>query len=518
MFSIFCFRRKMDYLMTWVFDADHEALEELLINDPVPQSTLCSCLERGLRIVERMERNLSYVAPALTILLQFGAKWNGNTLLNEQKTPYHIICQSEGDHHELLDLMMKSSQGVLIDAHDIYKHTALMHAVRNTNINCIKKLIENGARLDLINGVYYRYMWTEIINMGNVELLKCMFNHGFDKDTTDQYGYSVLWYVVYNGNAEAVRYLLELGVAIPTLKLDVEKRQCKMCKEKTLILDDDEYQTQEKVDPCLRAICHNKLEIVKLFDEHGIQSYRSFNALRCAVKHGKVNVVSYLLNKYTYPLNIECTRYSGPNQVDEERYTILTDPYLAILDSWLPVFHITKLLLDHGADPAKQMCGARSANALMTAIEWKNVKVIAQYIRSGVDINFRSYNRKHGKVLPFEASVMRGYHNVSKMFLIAGCSCGQFSLNNNREDNVDLNPELKKMMKEWKVQENNVTPLKLRCRNVILNYLSPQADMKIEKLPLPGLLIKFLSISELDAVLDLKSTGISKSFKAMQAS
>ena len=516
----------MDYLVTWVFDADHEALEELLINDPVPQSTLFRSLKCGLRIVERRERKLSHVAPALTILLQFGANWNGNTLLNEQKTPYHIICQSEGDHHELLDLMMKSSQGVVIDAQDISKHTALMYAVRNTNINCIKKLIENGARLDvidggycpymwteiarlnIIDGVYHRNMWTEIINMGNVELLKYMINHGIDKDTTDQYGYSVLWYVVNSGNAGAVRYLLDVGVAIPTLKLDVEKRQCQWCVEKTLILDDYEYQAQEKVDPCLRAICHNKLEIVKLFEEYGIQSYRSFNALRCAVRHGKAGVVSYLLNKYTYPLNIECTKYSHPSEVDEERYTILTDPYLAMLSSWLPVFHITNLLLDHGADPDKQMCGPRSINALMTAIEWRNVKVTAQYIRSGVDINFRSYDCRYGKVLPFEAAVMRGYHNVAKLFLIAGCSCGQFSLNKNREDNVDLKPELMKLMKKWKVQENKVTPLQQRCRSVILNYLSPRADMKIERLPLPRLLIKFLSISEFNAVLDLKSAGI----------
>ena len=499
----------MDHFETRVFDANHETLAELLINNPVHQITRDRWLECGLRIVQRMERNLSHVAPALTILLQAGAKWNRNTLLDEQKTPYHIICESEGDHHELLDLMMKSTQRVSIDAQDIYKHTALMHAVRNTNINCIKKLIENGARLDII-GFHHRYIWTEITSMGNIELLKYIFNHGIDKDTTDQYGLSVLWYVVNSGNAEAVRYLLDLGVVIPTCILDVQKRQCKRCEEKTLIIDDDNWEKYEIVDPCMEAVRRNKLKIVKLFEEHGIQSYRFFNALRCAVRHGNLNVVSYLLNKYTYPLNIEYTRYSHPSEVDEERYTLLTDPFLAILRSWLPVSHITKLLLDHGADPTKQMCGARSVNALMTAIEWRNVKVFAQYIRSGVDINFRSYDRTHGKVLPFEASVMRDYHDVAKMLLISGCSCGQFSLNNNREDKVDLKPELKKLMKEWNVQENNVTPLKLRCRSVILNHLSPRADMKIEKLPLPGLLIKFLSVPELDVMLDLKSTGIAQ--------
>ena len=275
----------MDFFEKCFLDADHEALEKLLINNPMHQSDRDRWLDCGLKIVQRNERKLLHVAPALTILLQAGAKWNGNTLLVEQKTPYHIICQSEGDHHELLDLMIKSTQGVAIDAQDSYKHTALMHAVRNTNINCIKKLFENGARLDII-GFHHRYIWTEITSMGNIELLKYMFSHGIDKDTTDQYGLSVLWYVVNSGNAEAVRYLLDLGVAIPTNKLDVEKGQCKMCKEKTLIIDDDNWEQDEVFDPCLGAIYSGNLEIVKLLDEHGSQSYRSFNALRCAVRHG----------------------------------------------------------------------------------------------------------------------------------------------------------------------------------------------------------------------------------------
>ena len=64
----------------------------------------------------------------------------------------------------------------------------------------------------------------------------------------------------------------------------------------------------------------------------------------------------------------------------------------------------------------------------------------------------------------------------------------------------NLDPEVVKLVKEWKVQENNVTPLKQRCRSVILNHLYPRADMKIEKFPLPTLVIKFLYISEIDDI------------------
>ena len=496
----------MDLVQPWVLDMYDRELEGLLIKNLVHPSDLDSYLEFGLRIVQRRERKLSQVSRILTMLLQSGAKWNNYALLDQQKTPYHIICDSEGDHHELLDLMIKSLHGVRIDTQDSYKHTALMNAVRSKNVNCVKILIEKGAPLD-ITGSYQHSLWPDIARLGNIELLKCMINHGIDKNRTDINGLSVLWWVVRSGNVEAVQYLLEQGVSIPNYAPDVKETQCDRCKEKMLIVDRIKWRYQKMVDPCMRSIRCNNLEIIKLLDEYGSPSYKSFEALRHAVIYGQVDVASFLLSRYPHPLNIEYIVEQLGQTRFSQRCTLLTDHYFTTLpDSNL--LHITKLLLDHGADPAKQMCAARSVNALMTAIECRNLKVIAQYIRSGVDINFRSYDRTHGKVLPFEASVMRGYHNVAKMLLISGCSCGQFSLNNNREDKVNLKPELKKLMKEWKVQENNVTPLQQRCRSVILNHLSPRADMKIEKLPLPGLLIKLLTITELDVMLDYKQKSI----------
>ena len=62
------------FLETCVLDADYKALEEHLMNNPVHRSDLDKCLLLGLRMVQRKERELSHVAPALTILLQSGAK------------------------------------------------------------------------------------------------------------------------------------------------------------------------------------------------------------------------------------------------------------------------------------------------------------------------------------------------------------------------------------------------------------------------------------------------------------
>ena len=559
------------FLETCVFDANYKALEEHLVSNPVQQNDLDICLLRGLQVVQRKERDLSHMALVLILLVQSGAKWNSDALLDDQKTPLHIICDSHGDNHELLDLMIKSSQPTIINTRDTDSHTALMYAVKYANINCLKCLITNDADVTIgqedntklisvmyqpltpitaaiwmltnnseysydimsdifdllldtavkknndffrscpdylisalntrnftclmklitmgapLDAIAYRdrYVWELAASKGNVEMLKCMLNHGVDKNTTNHNGGSLLWFVVLSGKIEAVHYLLDLGVDTPTFTHTVQEIHCEQCKEIRLNIECD--STREYQDPCLTALRDNRFEIVKLLDDYGSKSYQSFCTLRYAIQYCGVDMISYLLNKYTYSINME---YSL-NNCDKDIFTLLTDP-----SSELTV-QITKLLLDHGADPAKSMCSATSANALMAAMFHNaHLNVIVQYIRSGVDLNFRSWAYQYGNVSPFELSVLLKRHYVSVLLLISGCSRGVFSTHK-----LKAEPELEKLMKEWNVYDDNVTPLKQRCRSVILNHLFPRADNKIGKLPLPTCLIKFLSVPELDDML-----------------
>ena len=569
------------FLETCVLDADQKALEGHLMNNQVQQSDLDSCLLRGLRMVQQNEKELSHVAKALTMLLQSDAKWNSDVLLDDQKTPLHIVCESHGDHHELLELIINSFQQTLINAQDINRCTALLYAVENANINCIRCLLANGADatgeadkwqlfvpgdktilnpiikaiwmsgcvskyssvimsdifdvlLDaavqrnqdhLRNCTAYilcalytyndyctnkliktgapldqpihldRYAWAYIVRRGNAELLKSMFNRGLDKESVDLQSESVLGHAICGGKIEGIRCLLDLGVTIPSCIPEVRTTKCEQCKENRLIIE--VYGKKDLLDPCMKAIRHDKLEIVKLLDEYGGQRSKSFTALRWGVIFGNVDVTTYLLNKYSYPLNIEYTKVSVSDYIQESGiYTILTERRRCHKTQ------ITKLLLDHGADPTKKMCSPTSANAMMTAIESGQLEDIAQYIRSGVDINFRSYHDFYKNMLPFEASVLLRHHNIAEILLISGCSCGVFSLKSNHQFKNNLDPEVVKLMKEWQVEDNNVIPLQQRCRSVILKHLSPQADEKIRKLPLPKWIIKFLNISEMDDIVD----------------
>ena len=128
-------------------------------------------------------------------------------------------------------------------------------------IYCVKNLIKNGA--NPIIGPYQQYVWPMIARIGNVDLLITLFNHDIDKNSRDENGISILWRVVDSGNAEAVRYLLDLCVRIPTYTLDVCETQCEHCKENTFIIDDNKWYQQMEHDPCMKVICSKNLDIVK---------------------------------------------------------------------------------------------------------------------------------------------------------------------------------------------------------------------------------------------------------------
>ena len=544
-----------------ILNADHDALQEHLENNKTEQSMLDRCLMLGLQIVQRKEQEMGRVAPALKVLFQFGAKWNVDSLLDHQMTPYHLICRSAVDHYKLLDLLIQSSEQTLLNAKDCYDRTALMYAVENANINCLKSLITHGAEVitdshkrnlillainelqdhskqcpiimteifDLLldNGADVNKALSQAISLGRVECIKklivkgvdidyddgyvwrmtagygvdmlnCLFDRGIDKDVTDQDGRSLLWWVTNRGNIATIRYLLDQGVKVPTYVSKTSHDECKHCGVELLVLD-TKHQIQ---DPSMKAIERGNLDVVQLLEEYGSQTFEHFNAFRLAATYDKVTVMEYLHRKYRHRLNIN---YIG-SQLHSycKHWTLLKEAcYCRSIRS-------VQYLLEHSADLNRD---ERCSSALIVAIQSSQIELVALLICNGVDINFRSYDYKYGDLLPFEAAVL--YGNRSKhigdiytveMLLVSGCSCGVFSLEEDHKFHQSKDKyfafDTKNLMMKWNVHENNVTPLKQQCRMVILKHLSPRASKMIEKLPLPQCLIKYLSIPELDVIVD----------------
>ena len=552
----------------------HDAFREHMENNPVQQN-FYGRLKQGLKLVISCRRTMSDVAPTLIMLLQNGAKVDRKYhTMPGRMTPYHVICSSPGDHQELLKLMIKELGRSLLNARDDDGCTALMYAVSNANIKCVKSLIANRANVNLINvqhtagdngalidsirlldpnsrhsyntmmGIFdlllncgadvnkpcfhnkrtpimyaadlgnvncvekliqsgarvnYRdseghTVWTLAARAGNVDVLKCLIeDYGFDKNSIDKDGLSILYWAVHSGNIEAVRYLMKQGVTMTSFVPQECVEACRKCGTNVSCHYPD--ATQLKTDPYVLAIRDNMLDVVSLMDEYGCQLYKSPEILSLAICANNVEVVEYLLCNHKYPLNYG---YS------EKYYRFLNSDHQTFLNKACEeqLVIIVKLLLEHGADPNKKYCAEKCPPVINTAIYRRHVKHLPCFIRGGVNVNTRSYYPDIGVVLPFEVAVYKSDLYAAEMLLVAGCSRGIHSWNNNHTLKVDIGGKMQELLKKWNVHKNNVLPLKQRCRMVILNHLCPQADKKIAELPLPLQLIKYISIPELDDIVE----------------
>ena len=141
-----------------LFHADHKELTQYLEHNQVQHSVLDDYLLSGFQMVQKKDRELGQIAHALKLLLELGAKWKDGVLLENQMTPHHLICQSNGDYHELLDLITADFSGTLINSESHARSTALLYAVKNANIQCVKSLIAKGANVNQEDDCY-RYHW-----------------------------------------------------------------------------------------------------------------------------------------------------------------------------------------------------------------------------------------------------------------------------------------------------------------------------------------------------------------------
>ena len=407
---------------------------------------------------------------------------------------HHNSPSTSDTRMDIFDLLLNSGADVNLPC-NYCQRTPIMYAVAIGNVKCVEKLIEKGAQVHIAENTGCT-LWMAAARTGNVDMLKCLIeDNDIEMDSIDTQGRSVLYGAVSSGNIEAVRYLLELGVKLATYRTQDYVEACGNCG--TSLSCHFASGIPLFSDPAMRAIADNLPEVVKLIDEHGCQLYKRPEALIYAIRMSRVRVVEYLLRSHKYPVNYE--------YIYKDRSTGCVTHYTFLMEACrLTSVKIIKLLLEHGADPNKSSCAKTYPipSVINVAIFKRHVQIIALFIRGGVNLSTKSYYPYKGFGLPFEAAVWENHIYAAEMLLVSGCSRGVQSLYNNQEVNPDMEPEMKELLKEWNVHKNNVLPLQQRCRMVILNHLCPQADQKIAEMPLPQPLIKYLSIPELDDIIE----------------
>ena len=194
------------------------ALKVQLDTNPPSQSTLDQCLLIGLSNLPSQSQHIAFVVAALRVLLQFDAKWDSSTLSDNQRTPYHIICQCPSDPYELLDRMIKSSGGKLINQQDSSGCTAVMYAVHNKNVECLRCLITHGADLNLGSDSGYNNMTTPLIDTIRAhssspspitrDILNLLLENGVDVNKPSHAGRSPIKYAIDSNSIYCVRKLV----------------------------------------------------------------------------------------------------------------------------------------------------------------------------------------------------------------------------------------------------------------------------------------------------------------------
>ena len=402
----------------------------------------------------------------------------------------------------IFDLLLDSGADVNIPCL-YHNRTPIMYAAAVGNVKCFEKLIQKGAQLNCTDRVGHT-VWALAARAGSVDVLKCLIEkHGIGKNSTDKKGFSVLMWAVISCRIEAVRYLLNQGVTMTSFVPQECVEACKNCGTNLSCHYLD--ATQMNTDPYVRAIILDMLDVVRLMDEHGCQLGKSPEILSIAIHTKSVEVVEYLLCNYKYPWNYGYIEKHYDSRLNSDHQTFL------IKACETQSVEIVKLLLERGADPNKKYCAEKCPPVLNVAIYRRHVKHLACFIRGGVNVNTRSHYSGRfrtwgpadiGVVLPFEAAVYEKDIYAAEMLLVAGCSRGIHCLDNICAIKANIGDEMQELLKKWNVHKNNVLPLKQRCRMVILNHLCPQADKKIKELPLPLQIIKYLSIPELDDILE----------------
>ena len=395
---------------------------------------------------------------------------------------------------EIFDVLLNSVDDVNIPCPGTHR-TPVMHAAAAGNVRCVEQLIYKGAALHTTDK-FGEMVWTLAAKKGRLDVLRCLIeDHGIDKNSMNNKGFSMLYFAVCSRNKEVVRYLLNLGVTVASYVPQKRRAEtCESCHQN--IYRHSIYEMQVRGDPYVAAISKNVPEVVKLFEEHGCQLYQSDEVLSYAVNVNSVEVVEYLLGKHKYSLNNE---YSG-HCLGVEIY-----PHQTILMSACNEVNLKsiELLLEHGANPNMKRCADKCFSAINILIEYGRFEMTARLIRSGANVNTRFESAFTGVGLPFEVAVSINDTYEAEILLVYGSSCGVHSLKGKHKLKSNLHPNIREFLKEREVDKNKVLPLKQRCRMVILNHLCPQADLKINELHLPPLLVQYLSIPEIDCIIEM---------------
>ncbi len=287
---------------------------------------------------------------------------------SEGYLPFHWAIQ-EG-HLEIVELLMDKVKPEAINA-EISKGKGiypLTLCVRENHPHIAKYLLEHGANPDIPYN--NKSIWLAVAETGQLELVKILM-----EKRSAQEKWEALSYAAEKGKIDVMEYLLDSGAAAPNI--DDELNMWAEDDNKELII-----WTNLTNAPLLRAAQVGNVESVEFLLKKNpeLLNYKmnnqifGFTVLTHAAKHGKTNVVKYLLQQGADP--------SIPDPANS-----------------LPLHHaadkghleIAKMLIEKKADSIN-VKGHQRATPLCVASRAGNLDMVQFLLNSGADATIHDGN------------------------------------------------------------------------------------------------------------------------------
>ena len=254
-----------------------------LDTNPPSRKTLDQCLLIGLSSLPSQSQHIAFVVAALKVILLLGAKWDSSTLFDNQRTPCHIICQCLSDPYALLDEMMKSFGGELVNEKDSSGCTAMMYAVHNKNVECLRCLIDHGADLNLGSDIECNNMTTPLIDAIRAhssspspitrDILILLLEGEADVDKKSHVGRSPITYAIDSNCIYCVRKLVLHGAELNPKSMWLEAVTNKSIDVLGCLLDlgvSKDFSDTHYNGVLHRAICIGDITIIRFLLEAGV--------------------------------------------------------------------------------------------------------------------------------------------------------------------------------------------------------------------------------------------------------
>ncbi len=314
---------------------------------------------------------------------------------------------ADGDIEQVKSLIAKGKD---INAKDKKEQTPLHLAVRYGHENVAKLLIVQGAD---VNASMRDGPWTPLLDAastGHTKLVKLLLEKGAKVDVGDKYGYTPLYYSIWNEDKDTVRLLLTKGA-------------------------DVSLKPEKDYPPLHYAVWMDDMDIVKLLVDNGakfdVKDQDGWTAFRYAAFQGSRDMVEFFVSKgadvSTFHL-AACMGYlarvkdfvSQETEVDTKDELGWTPSYWALSAGQKKVF---AYLLSQGADVTAKTNDGHTL--LHQASKAGFTEIVKQLISKGADVSVKA---KNGET-PLQHAASKGHEEVVKLLVAKGADVNATSNN-----------------------------------------------------------------------------------------